>query len=426
MAIKVNKHNTGNAEKRKKKEKILIVEDDPDMLRLLQKALHKRGYESVIAHNGKDGLEKLSQGNFPLTITDLEMPIMGGQDFITEARARGLDTVFMILTSRSEVETIVELVKLGAYDYIVKPFKETEFLHKISLAQEFSRLKSLERSLEKENLVRLDNQLSWNNWKQNVLVRDKERFSESIFQNLKISFTQGSGFGTLLGLVLTLPDMLEDKGEYYALDKELMELLTVNAKVAGTALDVFREVDEISSREYPLDPIPVSSLRNFIADITAELKSSLDIKRQNVVLSELKVDQGNIILKLNLSLLKKALEEILINAMKFSPEKSSIIVLFNTAHNSFQINFLNVPLLSNGIPDEFRNVIFEPFFRLSRHVDERYSTLDFGLGLTLVSKIIQKHDGALHINNIVDRFSSPDKELIRVSLNIDLPFRNNN
>ena len=75
----------------------------------------------------------------------------------------------------------------------------------------------------------------------------------------------------------------------------------------------------------------------------------------------------------------------------------------------------------NGIPNEFSKLVFEPFYRLSGAVFEQFKTLDFGLGLTLIEKIVQKHGGEVDIKNIQDNTDLKMKSQTKVNLTISLP-----
>jgi len=106
--------------------KILVVDDSPTMLRILVNTLEKAGYKNnITAVNGRDALEKLSAvGSVDLILSDWNMPEMAGIDFLKSVK--GADATkhipFMMITSRNVKEDILEAVKSGAKDYIVKPF----------------------------------------------------------------------------------------------------------------------------------------------------------------------------------------------------------------------------------------------------------------------------------------------------------------
>ncbi|KPK45885.1 MAG: hypothetical protein AMK74_02015 [Nitrospira bacterium SM23_35] len=101
---------------------ILIVEDEQDMLLGLQKILSNQGHKVEIAASGSAGLEKVQESNFDIVITDLKMPDVDGIELLRKVKELHSDTIVIVITGYGTVENAVEAMKLGAYDYITKPF----------------------------------------------------------------------------------------------------------------------------------------------------------------------------------------------------------------------------------------------------------------------------------------------------------------
>ncbi len=107
--------------------KILICEDDIMMVKAIELKLAKENHQVVIAGNGKIASEKLKTDNFDLIITDLLMPFLGGLELINLVRNELKKTTPIIVLSKIGTEdTIVEAFKLGADDYLTKPFSPNE------------------------------------------------------------------------------------------------------------------------------------------------------------------------------------------------------------------------------------------------------------------------------------------------------------
>ena len=121
--------------------RILIV-DDQDMMRdSLAATLVREGHEVVAAYDGQAGLAKLGERKFDLAITDLRMPKMTGTEFLAEAKKRHPDMPVVLMTAFATVQTAVEAMKLGAYDYIQKPFDGEEVKLLVERTLEHARLK---------------------------------------------------------------------------------------------------------------------------------------------------------------------------------------------------------------------------------------------------------------------------------------------
>lgn len=111
--------------------RILIVEDEPQMVRGLEDNLRFEGYHTLAADNGKDGL-KLAASEAPdLILLDIAMPEMSGWDVLRGLRQRGIDAPVIMLTARgAEVDRVLGL-ELGADDYVTKPFSLRELLARV-------------------------------------------------------------------------------------------------------------------------------------------------------------------------------------------------------------------------------------------------------------------------------------------------------
>ena len=117
----------------KEKIKILIVDDEPDILEILKLNLQSEGYKVSTAENGKKALKKVDKINPDLIILDLMMPIMDGIETCERLRldSRYKNTLIMFLTARAEDYSQIAALDVGADDYITKPVKPRVFLSKI-------------------------------------------------------------------------------------------------------------------------------------------------------------------------------------------------------------------------------------------------------------------------------------------------------
>lgn len=113
--------------------KILVVDDEVNSTKLLRKVLEKKGYDVEESNDSKQALEMVKEGNYDIIISDLQMPDVTGLDLL---KAKNADCTFMMITGYGSVHTAVESMKLGAYDYINKPFNLEEFQIKVDKAAE--------------------------------------------------------------------------------------------------------------------------------------------------------------------------------------------------------------------------------------------------------------------------------------------------
>lgn len=114
--------------------KILVIDDDRDITALLQRFLTKNGYEVQIAYSGKDGLNKLSDFNPDLVMSDYRLDDVDGSTLLLKIRDVNADVPVIIITGYSDLKTAVNVIRLGAFDYVTKPLLPEEILLTIKQA----------------------------------------------------------------------------------------------------------------------------------------------------------------------------------------------------------------------------------------------------------------------------------------------------
>jgi two-component system alkaline phosphatase synthesis response regulator PhoP len=111
--------------------RILLIEDEPGLSLTLADLLSNEGYQVEAAMDGFKGLERAVNGGFDLIVLDLMLPGMNGLEVCRELRRRGKDTAILMLTAKSLLTDRVVGLKLGADDYLTKPFEPPELLARI-------------------------------------------------------------------------------------------------------------------------------------------------------------------------------------------------------------------------------------------------------------------------------------------------------
>jgi response regulator RpfG family c-di-GMP phosphodiesterase len=116
--------------------RVLIVDDDRQIRRVLSEFFEGAGFTCRQAVNGKEGLALFQAERPPLTVTDVQMPALSGVEFLKQARALDPDAAFLVLTGVGDIQTAVESLKYGAYDFILKPVNMEELLNAAERALE--------------------------------------------------------------------------------------------------------------------------------------------------------------------------------------------------------------------------------------------------------------------------------------------------
>jgi len=114
--------------------KILIIDDDLDMCKLLSHFLQRKGFETDTAHNGAKGLAKFKESNFDLVLCDFRLGDMNGKEVLQEIKKINYDTAVIIITGYSDVKMAVEIIRHGGFDYITKPLIPEEVINVINRA----------------------------------------------------------------------------------------------------------------------------------------------------------------------------------------------------------------------------------------------------------------------------------------------------
>lgn len=132
------------------KPRILAVDDEESIREFLEIMLKKEGYEVTTAEDGQVAMDLLKKKSFDMVISDMQMPNVTGMELLKHVKDNYPDLVFMIITAFGTTESAVEAMKLGAYDYITKPFKIDEVRIVIGNALRSKNLEVENRQLKKE------------------------------------------------------------------------------------------------------------------------------------------------------------------------------------------------------------------------------------------------------------------------------------
>ncbi len=135
--------------------RVFIVDDDPEVRALLTRVLAKAGCVTAEAASGAEATAALGRQEFDVVLVDIKLPDASGLDILRWARSAEVDTEFVVLTGHADVETAVEAMRLGAYDFIAKPWRNAELVEVIGKAAEKKALRR-ENSVLREVMTRRD------------------------------------------------------------------------------------------------------------------------------------------------------------------------------------------------------------------------------------------------------------------------------
>lgn len=121
---------------------VLIVDDEPAIRQILANAVTKAGHSVSTAANGTEALERLSKGDIDVALCDIRMPDMSGIDVVDKARSSGIETTFLMMTAFASVNTAIEAMRAGAYDYMLKPLRNEDVVNRLEHLSDVIHLRS--------------------------------------------------------------------------------------------------------------------------------------------------------------------------------------------------------------------------------------------------------------------------------------------
>ena len=176
--------------------RLLVIDDEENMRHMLSALLKKSGYKVDLAADGCEGLKVLGQTHYDFVLCDIKMPNMDGMAFLREAGDRIKNSTVIMMSAYGTIETAIEAMKLGAYDYISKPFKSDEVNLALKKAEERERLKKENRLLRQRiRRIRSDHQFGNMVGKSKAMQAVFELAEKVACHNTTVLITGESGTG---------------------------------------------------------------------------------------------------------------------------------------------------------------------------------------------------------------------------------------
>lgn len=126
---------------------VLVIDDEPAIRQVLASQVQKAGHEADQADCGTAALARLTRGDVDVAICDIQLPDFDGIEVVRRARTQGVETSFLMITAFSSVDTAIEAMKAGAFDYLVKPLRKEDVLRRLDQIGDLLELKAENRRL---------------------------------------------------------------------------------------------------------------------------------------------------------------------------------------------------------------------------------------------------------------------------------------
>ncbi|MDH3762584.1 MAG: sigma-54 dependent transcriptional regulator [Gammaproteobacteria bacterium] len=138
---------------------LLIIDDEPAIRQILSKVAADAGHSVSIAANGDEALTRLAKGDIDVAVCDIRMPDLSGIEVVENARQQGIETLFLMMTAFASVNTAIEAMRAGAYDYMIKPLRNEDFLNRLEQLADVINLKSENKVLRE--LIKNQSNETW-------------------------------------------------------------------------------------------------------------------------------------------------------------------------------------------------------------------------------------------------------------------------
>jgi two-component system, sensor histidine kinase and response regulator len=345
--------------------KLLFVDDDETILKIISKYFSKKDYEVITASNGEEGFNKAKKYKPLLIVSDLMMPKMDGFEFCKSVREDSeLHNIpFIMLTARETKESFIKGFEVGANDYIIKPFKMIELSFKV---QSFVTLQKNAFQIQK--------------------YKEKEKVSEELLEIISHELRT-----PLTAIKASVETILLSQDNQDFTKNDLIQFLNIIDEESDRLNRVLNDIFVITEQKKKI--LKLNKEKNNIIDIVNtsinRVNNFLTNKKQSIITS---FESNNNLIFGDEKLLSDVFYYILNNAIKFSAENKKIII------NSYnKENYVCVDIVDEGCgmeADEL-NQIFDKFYLKDSSINRVNTGL--GIGLTISKTYIDLHEGKIEV-----------------------------
>jgi signal transduction histidine kinase len=344
---------------------IAVVDDEVPQMRALCETLQDNGYQAVGYTSGKDALAAMREMKFDLLLADLMMPEMDGIALLRAAHEQDPDLATIIMTGHGTIATAVEAMKMGALDYILKPFRLSAVLLVLARALVIRRLRVENAELERrvrQQVLELE-----------TANKDLESFAHSVSHDLKAPVRAISGFTQLL--IESSAELLPEP------DLKLLHKISRNAQHMAELIEGLLALSRNGRQAFASQQVDLPALVN---SVVTDLRREQGTRQVEVRVGALPAVVGDP------ALLRQVFVNLLANAFKFTRgRQQAVIEVASFTEAGTTVYFVRDN--GAGFDMQYADRLFGVFQRL-HSVNEFEGT---GVGLSIVQRIIQRHGGRI-------------------------------
>jgi signal transduction histidine kinase len=354
-----------------KKPVVLVIDDEESMRDSCSQILAKDGLQTEAAEDGATGLEKIKEIKPDLVLVDLKMPGISGMEVLDRIAEIDSNIISVVITGYATVESAVEAMKIGAYDFLPKPFTPDQLriiikrgLEKRKLVLEAETLRQEKKLMEENFITMVSHQL------RSPLV--------AIMQYYEV---------ILGGMAGDVPEkqkeiILKSKARLESLINLITDWLDIARLDSGQIVD-------------NLKPI---SAKKIIQKVIEDLQP---LTQEEKITLELGSCATNDIVQGDAGTLEQVFSNIIINAIRYNKPEGNVTIRIreNADHIAVEVQDTGV-----GIAKEHLPFLFDQFFRVKRGEGQKIKGT--GLGLSIAKKIVDAHGGSIQVSSELGKGST--------------------
>ncbi len=343
---------------------ILVVDDDESMRDSCAQILTKDGYQAEIANDGYSGLEKMKEKKPDLVLIDLKMPGINGLEVLEKTREIDPNIIAVVITGYATVESAVEAMKIGAYDFLPKPFTPDELRIIIK------------RGLEKRKLIQ-----------ETESLRREKKLMEENFITMVSHQLRSPLVAILQYFEVILNGMVGDVSER---QKEMIQKAQNRLEGLMNLINDWLDVARLDSGQI-IEKLKPLSLKKVINKLLEDLQP---LAQEKDIHLELSPSSDNEHVMGDEESLKQVFSNLITNAIRYNKPKGKVKIRIKE-NKDFIIT--EVQDTGIGISKDHLPFIFDQFYRVKR--TEVQKIKGTGLGLSIAKKIVEAHGGTIQVSS---------------------------
>ena len=349
---------------KEKKASILVVDDDSSVLDATSVLLKEHGYYVTTSSNAGEAIEILQRKNIEIVLTDIVMPEISGIELVRAIHEINPSMPVILMTAYADMEKVISALKIGAFDFITKPYSVQLLMHSIERAYSYSSI--VQKEEDYKHLL--------------------EDYSQEI-ESLVAERTMGL-------MALTLADRIRNPSAIIGMTcKRVLEKEDVSDKVRLKLDNILGEAKKLDAIVKDFESLLQNKKSMFRhEDINAVVDDAIFVSenQSNKRNLEIVFKPWHAPLKINMQkhLLQIALSHLLMNASDAIAEGGNITISTYEEGNSAMLDILDT---GYGINEDNIRKIFDPIFSTKEK--------SFGMGLPLVKRIVSEHMGDIYVES---------------------------